>query len=358
MKKQNHSSSTKNGDSPKPPLRYQTVESYILNYIRENNLKPGDPVPTLSQLKKALKMNEISLRRGIHELIIRNVLEAQQGRGTFLTEGALPRILWVSGHGAHAGLDSPHTYEMFRLVEERCHHRGMQLVPVAISASEYYEPALAAHGGDGVISGYVFSSCDNNHRLLRRAREEQIPHVDLTAYRTAPTHCCQVDKNNAIQKGREWFIARGRTEISVILYGMDYQPPLVSRAKIDYHSIPWARRFATEVEAKGYYYTRDLIREERLLQTVYISDNILAKGVTRAILAHHPDPRSLEIMVQGTTNHSLPYGLPVHLISYYLEDHANAAMEMFDEQFRGNPTPPTRFMEYELHPKETLSEEE
>lgn len=309
-------------------------------------------------LKKALKMNEISLRRGIHELIIRNVLDAQQGRGTFVTEGALPRILWVSGHGAHSGLDSPSTYNLFRLVEERCQPRGLKLVTVALQSGDFFEPMLAAHGGDGVISGYIFSSCDDNHRLLRRAREEDIPHVDLTAYRSSPTHCCQVDKTRAIQMGREWFIARGRKEISVFLYGVHYDPPLVSRAKLEYHPIPWGRHFASEVEAKGYYYTRDLIKEGRLLPTIYISDDILAKGITRAILAHHPDPRSLEIMVQGTTRHSLPYGIPVHLISYELDDHADLVMEMFDEQLQGNANPPSRYIEYGLHPKETLTDQE
>jgi len=338
--------------SGKPPLRYQAVESYILDFIRKNKLQPGDAIPTLASMKKVLKMNDISLRRGVQELISKNVLESQQGCGTFVTEGALPCILWVNSLELHSGLDSPRTYDLFRLVEKRCHERGFRLVPVTLQSSDFYEPVLTANGGDGVVAGYIFSSCSENHRLLRRAREWNIPHVDRTANRTSPSHCTHPDQAQAIQIGREWLIERGHSEISFILYGDAYEPPLITRAKLEYHRVPWGRFSAAEVEAKGYYLGRDLILNGRLFQTVYIADDILAKGVTRAILAHHPQPRSLEIVIQGTTHNAAPFGLPTHLMSYNLEDHADAIMEILDEQLKGNPNPKSRYIQYRLHSKQ------
>ena len=59
---------------------------YLVNWIMENGLKPGDKIPTELELTKILNVGRSSVREAIAILKSKNIVEVRRGCGTFLSE--------------------------------------------------------------------------------------------------------------------------------------------------------------------------------------------------------------------------------------------------------------------------------
>lgn len=79
----------KNKDTP----LYLQVEEYIRNYIIENKLKPGDMLPTESELEEMLKVSRTTIRSAIMSLQYSGYVIKQQGKGTFVANTAYEQQL-------------------------------------------------------------------------------------------------------------------------------------------------------------------------------------------------------------------------------------------------------------------------
>ena len=67
---------------------------YIQNYIQENNLKPGDRLPSQEKLIEMMGVSRTSLREAMKTLEARNVLEAKNGKGIYVgSQGTSCRIV-------------------------------------------------------------------------------------------------------------------------------------------------------------------------------------------------------------------------------------------------------------------------
>lgn len=63
---------------------YLQVKSYILDKIKNGELKPGDKIPTERQLAKELGLSRNTVSEAYRELLKEDIIEACQGRGTFI----------------------------------------------------------------------------------------------------------------------------------------------------------------------------------------------------------------------------------------------------------------------------------
>lgn len=61
------------------------VADEIIEFIKENNLKPGDRLKNEYELAEHLKVSRSTLREAIKSLVSRNILEVRQGAGTFVS---------------------------------------------------------------------------------------------------------------------------------------------------------------------------------------------------------------------------------------------------------------------------------
>jgi GntR family transcriptional regulator len=64
---------------------YRQVIDQILYGIARNELIPGTKLPTVRQLAVDLSINPNTISKAYNELIIKGVLETQQGTGTFIS---------------------------------------------------------------------------------------------------------------------------------------------------------------------------------------------------------------------------------------------------------------------------------
>lgn len=65
---------------------YLQVKSYILDKIKSGQFKKGDKLPTERQLSEELGISRNTVSAAYKELLLEGILEARQGRGTFVRE--------------------------------------------------------------------------------------------------------------------------------------------------------------------------------------------------------------------------------------------------------------------------------
>lgn len=70
-------------------LRYEIVKDLILSIIAEQNLQPGDRLPTSTELAKESGFSLISVRRAMDELERAGRIQRQQGVGTFVAQSRI-----------------------------------------------------------------------------------------------------------------------------------------------------------------------------------------------------------------------------------------------------------------------------
>lgn len=80
-------------DKDKDMPLYHQVEEFIKEYIAKNKLKPGDMLPTESELEDMLKVSRTTIRSAIISLQYSGYVIKQQGKGTFVADTAYEQQL-------------------------------------------------------------------------------------------------------------------------------------------------------------------------------------------------------------------------------------------------------------------------
>ena len=74
---------------PKPPTRnplYAQVADYVMQQIAAGTYRPHQAIPTEWQLAKKLEVSQGTVRKGLDELVFKQILYRQQGVGTFVAD--------------------------------------------------------------------------------------------------------------------------------------------------------------------------------------------------------------------------------------------------------------------------------
>lgn len=74
---------------PKSPMRnplYAQVADYVMQQIAAGSYRPHQAIPTEWQLAKKLDVSQGTVRKGLDELVFKQILYRQQGVGTFVAD--------------------------------------------------------------------------------------------------------------------------------------------------------------------------------------------------------------------------------------------------------------------------------
>lgn len=82
-------------DHSSPTPLYVQVKSALLEYIRENNLKENDQLPSERELGELFKVNRLTVRKALDELAQLGVVFRQPGKGTYISQPKLKQRLLV-----------------------------------------------------------------------------------------------------------------------------------------------------------------------------------------------------------------------------------------------------------------------
>lgn len=75
-----------NRDTENKRLLYSKLSDKIYQYIKEENLRPGDKLPGERRLSAEWKVSRPTLREAIRELENQGIVHAEVGKGTFVTD--------------------------------------------------------------------------------------------------------------------------------------------------------------------------------------------------------------------------------------------------------------------------------
>lgn len=70
-------------------LRYQTVYDWVLDYIAAKGLRPGDRLPSSTELAELTQVSLISVRHALDKLEHAGKIQRHQGIGTFVARGRI-----------------------------------------------------------------------------------------------------------------------------------------------------------------------------------------------------------------------------------------------------------------------------
>ena len=68
---------------------WKQISDDIETSIKSNTWKPGDKLPTEMELAKAYRVNRHTIRRSVHELVEKGLVNVEQGRGMFIPDYVL-----------------------------------------------------------------------------------------------------------------------------------------------------------------------------------------------------------------------------------------------------------------------------
>lgn len=75
------------------PLLYISVQDAIKDYIFDNNLQPGNPLPSENELSEQLGVSRNSVREAVKALVSLGVVESRRGSGLFVQSFSLNPLL-------------------------------------------------------------------------------------------------------------------------------------------------------------------------------------------------------------------------------------------------------------------------
>lgn len=79
-------------------LLYTKIADAIMEYIKENDLKTGDRIPSERELAQEFNTSRNSVREALRVLENNGIIEVKMGKGAYITEKR-PRTLFISRCG-------------------------------------------------------------------------------------------------------------------------------------------------------------------------------------------------------------------------------------------------------------------
>lgn len=217
---------------------YEQIYDYILNMIKEGDIKSGDKIPTEEELAKQFQVSRITSKKALDLLSQRDIIQRFQGKGSFVSKN-LPNFDSTSSSesteikpDAYRKVigfiipDFTDTYglDLVRAIEKRCAELNYNLVLKRTFGLEEEEKkaihSLLEIGVQGIIILPV-QGVHYNNELLRMVVEEY-PLVLIDRYlKRIPATSVSIDNRKAMQELTTLSLDSGHDNIAFISPSVD-----------------------------------------------------------------------------------------------------------------------------------------
>ncbi|MFW6058530.1 MAG: GntR family transcriptional regulator [Phycisphaeraceae bacterium] len=320
---------------------YQGVYEHLRQRIFDGELPPRARVETEQALARRHGVSVGTVRKAQELLVHEGLLIKRQGRGCFVAPDATAtrRVLWVCGVDLFGGDISPYFLHFLHYCRAHAERAGIRIEPVWLSndrpedADPYCTPASTRQH-----LGYLFVGCEYpKHRMLRYAVQAELPHVHVDGDEPRPNRLV-LDRSQGIRLGVEHLLERGCSRIAVITQDKEKMRHALDQAIAPYRDrvepmlTPSYERMSS-YEHAGYRLMAERIAREAVPSGLLIVDDIVARGVTRALLEHGPTGGAHPaVAVCCGMQEAVPLGLPVTYLVHDVEAEAQQAIHMLQQQ--------------------------
>lgn len=303
-------------------------------------IEPGGRLPTGQQLAAEFGVDLITVKRALLELVNEGFIVRRRRCGTFATEkvASLKKILWVTGLELANARVSQYWFDCTRYADALLTADGYVVEHTWIPATSPEESI--PYMKDELLSAYlgiVFNGCWPTHPLLRKAIELKFPHAIMTTTNNPAN--VRINWQQGVGLGISLLAKHGHKRIAFfgsIDKASDLPSPLPKRLDFEFFELPVLIKLP-DYEHESYRATARLIAGNKLPKGILIRDEVVAKGVTRAILeASDKVPAGLEVVVMCGRQEIAPYGMPVTYVTHDTEAGVREAVRIIDGQIKGN----------------------
>src|ERR1700744_5731516 len=241
--------------SAAPPRRARNLAEFVVNYVTEqiatNALKPGDKLPTESQLMNTLSVSRTVIREAISRLQAGKIIETRHGIGSFVLEPRREKLA-IDMVPATTLRDVLSVLELRISLETECAGLAAQRAqPEDIARMRTALDAIEAtsrNGGDSVAAALQF------HIALARATGNRYFVDILTQMGTALIPRKRIDSAGIAKADPKAYVALVNQEHESILEAITRRDAESARAAMRMHlsnSRERLRRANQSVEAAG-----------------------------------------------------------------------------------------------------------
>ncbi len=330
-----------------PEPLFQQVAARLMQLIRDHQLQEGDRIPSPRVLAGELEVNELTVRRGMKVLIRQGMLYSRQGKGVFVTDkGSRPQVLVIYGPKMAEG-SNPYYSTLFDEVSRGLAARGMGVE--AIWGSDIALSLLSEGDGMGNYAGFVFVAT-GHPEIFSQIQRRQLPYVILSS--SFKQHwTVYSDYPAAYRLGLEELAKDGPGTVTIFtltetLNTLDVRTQALKAALPPDCGLDLRIENVEQgepLETMGYLKTLALAAKGELSTHIFVTDDQIARGVSRALLTLGWQNRQGKpnLVVIASRQQIIPLGLPVTYLCKDAVEEAIQATRILCGAIDRNPVAPT-----------------
>ncbi len=305
------------------------------------SLKPGTRLPTVRELMHEYGVSQSLVSQAFAVLKQEGTIDAHVGRGTFVTAKSCQTVLWVCGIDLYHGEISSYYTHHLRLAKEIFARYGLELEPAWLSnfraedAEAYCRPESASR-----YTGYFFLGCREDHHLLRFVAQQNLPYA-CVAYEGGPARRVYISSEQIAELTLGHLHEKGIRQASIMCEDWPFkvfrEQALPLGMTLEQLPFELENRWMSGYHRAGYISMSKRLGEGPLPPAIFIQDDMLAMGATRALLEHcTPEKRcNLELLIASSLQAMVPMGLPVTYLVTDIADMVEMAVGMLLQQLKG-----------------------
>jgi hypothetical protein len=317
-------------------MRYQRVYRGLRGRVLSGHYVPGQQIETETQLTEQFDVSVITIRQAVGMLEEEGFLDRQQGRGTFVPESVSNRfkILCVVGldldRGLSHNLGSYHS-DLVILSKQETSRRGMEFETVWLGAGD--DKRIEHYLSEDVLSeywGFVFIATPASHPLLLRVQDLNRRCVVISSGGNRGGRSVWLDYPAAVNMALD--AVSGADVHPPVIFAIEYQRQYVESALAERGEEARQEFLFSGVDemgydSQGYHRTLELINEGVDLSNLLVFDDVVAHGVTRALLKSGYSESDVKLVVICGKQEIISLGMP---ITYVIHDTAAEVQRAFD----------------------------
>lgn len=346
---------------------FQQAAGSILSYVRSARLKADHMIPTPKQIGAHLGINELTVRRGLQLLIQQQLLYSVKGKGTFVTSEAVSRtVLLLVGLTDLNMSTNDYFPTLFRALGKRLAVEDIHLEAICCShGDEHKIKRLCSEVSVLRYEGIVFTACNSDHPVLRYMQNNNHNYV-WRSRQTVPNCGVANSVSNAQKIALRFLKEGGHSKIDVLscVNSVDIEKELSSKLdalrkdidlqEVALHTVCEQHERCNDLERGGYELMLRLLKENTLPQAYLFTNNLIARGASRALLSAGIQLNEKNCVLITTEEQHLPLGFPITLVCRSIAEEAELTVEMLLERLKEDIIPATRQLKCRLIPSREL----
>jgi hypothetical protein len=323
---------------------YREVYTVLKGRILSGDYAPGARIETEEELRTQFGASRVTVRQGLALLVAERLIERRHGHGTFVPESVRRRlrVLCVCGldfaasHQHHLG---PYYSDVIVMAQAEAARLGWEMETVWLPTYRAGERS-AAYCEEETLRQYVgilFAGCGSVHPVLKRVQALTLRHAMLSP-RHKLINSVWLDYPQGILLALDQFDDRRRPVL--IMGGGDLRETVEAelaraRRKGVLVDLPADTELGS-VTAAAYHRTLELMAAGQDLSRLIILDDVVALGVTRALLVGGYRNRPLKLVILAGRQEIEPLGLPATFVVHDTEAEVRQLFTILRDQLR-NP---------------------